>query len=228
MKLTLNKFKKILHLKKKFNFNDFDLITNYGLFSGDSNLYKILVLFNLIKEVQNIKGDIIELGVHNGNTSLLIKKILDIFKINKKLYLLDHFKGLTNFQKKDTLWSLRQRGKYVASKKKILSFINFFRFKKIFIIDKDAVLLKPNFFNHKVKFALAYFDMDLYLPTLKGLQAIDKNMNKGSYIVFDQGTKKNWAERLAINNFLKNNKKYKKIIINKKRQPDVFLKKIQN
>ena len=228
MNIKLNYYKKIIKLKKKFNFNDFDLITNYGLFSGDTNLFKTLTIYSLLMKTKLVKGEIIELGIHKGNTSLLIKKILDLFKINKKLYLLDHFKGLTNFQKKDTLWSLRQRGKYVGSKKKILSFINFFRFKKIFIIDKDAVLLKPNFFNHKVKFALAYFDMDLYLPTLKGLQAIDKNMNKGSYIVFDQGKKKNWAERLAINNFLKNNKKYKKIIINKKRQPDVFLKKIQN
>ena len=130
MKLTLNKFKKILQLKKKFNFNDFDLITNYGLFSGDSNLYKTLVIFSLIKEVKNIKGDIIELGVHNGNTSLLIKKILDIFKIKKKLYLLDHFKGLTNYHNKDTLWSLRQSGKYKGSKEKILSFIDFLNFKK--------------------------------------------------------------------------------------------------
>ena len=31
--------------------------------------------------------------------------------------------------------------------------------------------------------------MDLYVPTLKGLQSIDENMTKGSYIVFDEGIK---------------------------------------
>jgi len=40
MYLKLDKYKKILKFKKKFNFSDFDLITNYGLFSGDTNLFK--------------------------------------------------------------------------------------------------------------------------------------------------------------------------------------------
>ena len=36
--------------------------------------------------------------------------------------------------------------------------------------------------------------MDLYLPTLKGLEAIHKNMSKGGLIVFDEGNKKLWSE----------------------------------
>jgi hypothetical protein len=68
--------------------------------------------------------------------------------------------------------------------------------------------------------------MDLYLPTLKGLQAIDKNMSKGGFIVFDEGYKKLWSEMRAIKDFLKKNKQYRWILIDKKRQPDVILKKI--
>ena len=100
MNLELKKFRKIVSFKKKYKLTDFDLINNYGLFSGDTNLFKTLTIYKLIEQVRDVKGDIIELGVHNGNTSLLIKKILDIFNIKKKLYLLDHFKGLINFQKK--------------------------------------------------------------------------------------------------------------------------------
>ena len=77
----------------------------------------------MIEQVKDVKGDIIELGVHNGNTSLLIKKILDIFNIKKKLYLLDHFKGLINFQKKDTLLSKKHLGKYKGDKEKIKFFL---------------------------------------------------------------------------------------------------------
>ena len=47
-------------------------------------------------------------------------------------------------------------------------------------------------------------------------------------IVFDEGHNKLWSERFAIRDFLKKNKKYKKIFIDKKRQPDVILKKIKN
>ena len=95
------------------------------------------------------------------------------------------------------------------------------------MIPQDATSLQSGFFKNR-RFSLAFFDMDLYLPTLKGLQAIDKNMSKGGFIVLDEGRKKNWAERKAIKDFLKKNKKYRSILIdkNKKRQPDLILKKI--
>ena len=190
-------------------------------------MYKTLVIYDLIKETKNIKGDIIELGIDRGNTSLLIKKILDIFKINKKLYLLDHFKGLINYNdKKDTLRSKSFYGKYTTKKGQIVSFIEYFKFKKIKIINKDATKLLPGFFTSK--FSLAYFDMDLYMPTIKALQAIEENVVKGGYIVFDQGNKRLWSEKKAIKDFLNKNKKYKYISLNKNRQPDVILKKIRD
>lgn len=228
MKLKLKKYKKIINLIKKFNFNNFELITNYGLFSGDTNLFKTLKIYEILIQTKLIKGDIIEFGIHRGNTSLLIKKILQIFKIKKKLYLFDHFKGLIHYQKKDTEISKTLKGKYVGKKKDIQSFVKFFNFNNIKIIDKDATTLTPNFFNKNQKFSLAYFDMDLYLPTIKALNAIDKNISKGGYIVFDEGAKKFWSERIAIKEFLKENHKYSKIIIDKNRQPDVILKKISN
>ena len=227
MNLKKTKYKKILKLKKKFKFNDFDLITNYGLFSGDTNLFKTLTIYNILKQTASVKGDIIELGIHKGNTSLLIKKILEIFKIKKKLYLLDHFKGLIHYGKKDTQRSKIFRGQFVGKRYQIKYFLDFFNFKNIEIIDKDATTLEPGFFKKK-RFSLAYFDMDLYLPTLKGLESIDKNMSKGAYIVFDEGYKKLWSERIAIKEFLKKNKKYKWILIDKKKQPDVILKKIKS
>ena len=227
MNLSIKKYKQVIKLKKKNNFSDFDLITNYGLFSGDSNLYKTLIIFDLIKQTSKVKGDVIELGIHRGNTSLLIKKILNIFKIKKNLYLLDHFKGLIHYNKKDTKLSEKLKDKYVGKRKQIEQFIKFFNLKNIKIIDKDATTLKSSFF-HKKKFSLAYFDMDLYLPTLRALEAIDKSISVGGYIVFDEGNKKLWSEKLAIKDFLKRNKNYKKIAIDKVRQPDVVLKKIKN
>ena len=61
MKLKKPKYKKILKLKKKFRFTDFEFITNYGLFSGDTNLFKTLTIFDLVKQTESVKGDIIEL-----------------------------------------------------------------------------------------------------------------------------------------------------------------------
>lgn len=226
MNLKLKKYIKVLDLAKKNKITKFELITNYGLFSGDTNLFKTLTIYEVLKKIENVKGDIIELGIHKGNTSLLIKKIIDIFGIKKKIYLLDHFKGLIHYGPKDTKASKIHLGACHGEKKQIQSFINFFDFKNMSFIDKDATTLKEGFFGKK-KFAFAYFDMDLYLPTLKGLEAIHKNMSKGGLIVFDEGNKKLWSERFAIRDFLKKNRsKYKKITLSKKYAPDVVLQRI--
>lgn len=232
MKLELKKYRKITSLAKRYNFKEFDLITKYGLFSGNQNLFKTLTIFKLIDEVKKVKGDIIELGIFQGNTSLLIKKILDIFKIKKKLYLLDHFKGLKHFQKEDDNYSVRSYKKWtskdlVSPKNLVKKFLDFFNFKNVFFFNKDATTLDKNYFK-KYKFSLAYFDMDLYEPTLKGLIAIDNSIAKGGIIVFDEGHKKFWqGEKKAIKDFLKINKNYKYKLIDKRYQPDVVLKKIK-
>ena len=58
------------------------LITNYGLFSGSTNLYKTLKLIELVNSIVNVKGDIIEFGTHQGNTGFLIAKILKLPLLN--------------------------------------------------------------------------------------------------------------------------------------------------
>ena len=138
MNLTVKKYSKIVNLAKKNNFSIFEILTNYGLFSGDSNLFKTLKIFELINLTKNIKGDVIELGIHRGNTSLLIKKILDIYKIKKKLYLLDHFKGLVHYGKKDPKDSKKFYKKYKSSRKIINNFLKFFNLKNVFFINQDA------------------------------------------------------------------------------------------
>jgi hypothetical protein len=105
--------------------------------------------------------------------------------------------------------------------------LKFFNFKNYKIIDKDATTLNENFFKNK-KFCFVYFDMDLYEPTIRALESIKNNVVKNGIIVFDQGTVKAWGEKYAIQEFLKKNPNFKKILITKKHQPDVMLKKIKD
>ena len=225
--MNTKKYKNIKKLIKKYNFSKFNLISNYGLFSGDTNLFKTLTIYDIIKRVKNLNGDIIEFGVWNGNTSLLIKKILDIYKIKKRIYLFDHFKGLQNFHRKDALNASKNKNMYRGNKKILKYFVKFFSLKKISIIDKDANELKKGYFKNK-KFCLVLLDVDLYKPTLKILQSVETNICKNGLIVFDEGNSKWWpSERKAISEFLKKSKiKYKKELVPFARQPDVILKKI--
>lgn len=226
MIINTRNYKKIIKYKNKYKFSDFDLISNYGLFSGDTNLFKTLTVFEILMSLKDKRGDIIEFGVHNGNNSILIKKILDIYKIKKKLYLVDHFKGLIHFIKnKDPKKSLIFKNKYAGKLNILKSFISFFKFKNIFIIKKDVTNIKNDFFKNKI-FCLAYFDLDLYLPTKKTLSIIKKKIIKNGLIVFDQGNKDMWGEKKAIKEFLQENKNFKLIKIPFSRQPDIILKKI--
>ena len=226
--VEVNKYKKILKIIKKNQISNFELITNYGLYSGDNNLFKTLTIYDLVKSIKRTKGDIIEFGVWRGNTSILIKKILDIFKIKKNVYLFDHYKGLVHFNKKDTNYPTKWKNHYVGNKKFISEIIKFFNLKKIHLIDKDATKLNENFFKNK-KFCLAIIDVDLYEPTKKILNSINKNMSKNGLIIFDEGNDKNFpGEAKAMEEFLKENKKrYIKKFIPFSRQPDVVLQRIK-
>jgi hypothetical protein len=221
------KYKKIINIINNYKISKFELISNYGLYSGDTNLFKTLTIYDIVKRIKNIKGDIIEFGVWKGNTSFLIKKILDVYKIKKKIYLFDHFKGLIHFTKNDSKKGLIFRNKYIGNKKLIKEIIKFFNFKKIYIIDKDATELTEKFFTGK-KFSLVIMDVDLYEPSIKILNSIEKNLSRKGLIVFDEGNSKIWSgEKKAMDNFLKKyEKKYKKEFIPYARQPDVILKKI--
>jgi len=222
-----NQYKKILALISNDEYSKFDLITNYGLFSGSTNLYKTLKIYELIVSIEKVKGDIIEFGTHRGNTGILIAKILKLKNIKKKVFLFDSFKGLQNFNTKDDLKKKIHKGTYKGDLKKIRNIIKFFKLDNIKIIKGDAMNISQNFFSKKV-FSLMYFDMDLYNPTINILNKINtkKNLSKFSKIIFDEGNSIYWkGEKRASNEFyIKNKKKFSKIIFSKSPyQPDVVL-----
>ena len=221
--MNSNKYKKITKLTKRHNFSDFDLISNFGLTIGDRNIFKIFTIYEILKKVSKIKGEIIEFGVWRGNNDFMIKKMSDFLKLKKKIFLFDHFKGLRHYSIKDPKESKKFFQKYSSNKKVILEFKKFFNFKKFEIIDKNACDISENFLNKKLSFV--YMDMDLYKPTINALNSIEHLISKNGCILFDQGNKKLWAgEGRAIKDFLKiHKKKYKMHILTNNKQPDVLL-----
>ena len=93
-----------------------------------------------------------------------------------------------------------------------------------------GAILKKEIFETKKTFIHAHPGK---LPEFKGSTTIyyslliEKNISVGGLIVFDEGHKKIWSARLAVKDFLKGKKNYKKIIIDKRRQPDIVLKKLK-
>ena len=181
-------------------------------------------MYELIKQVKYVKGDIIEFGVWNGNNLILIKKITDYLKLKKSVFGYDWFKGLKKFSKFDKKINKK---KYKGKKNIILEIIRFFNLNKIYLIDDDVINFSKHFKSSK-KFSLIYLDLDLFSPTIHLLNIINKNLEKNGLIVFDQANKKEWpGENKAMKIFYsKNKKKYKQIILNRNFSPDIVLKKI--
>ncbi len=233
-KLKPKKYKKIaINYNKKIS-KEF-VLKNWGLFSGDKSFYRTLKLFQLISQIQKIKGDVVEFGIWNGNNLLTIKKILDFLKSNKKLYGYDHFKGLKNPHRKDKYFSKSDIGSYAGDKKLINYLIKFFRLKNIEIIEADIMNLEKKLINFK-KISFIYIDCDLYEPTLKILKLLAPKISKGGIVAFDQGNNirnlpwhgKTWTgETEALNEFLLlNKKKFKKTLFRKGYNPEVILTKL--
>lgn len=212
-KLKTKKYFKILKYSKKFD-KKF-ILKNFGLFLGDKTTFRFFSIFEIIKRIKLIKGDIVEFGVWNGNNLLVIKKISEYLNINKDIIGYDHFQGMP----------FSTDGNYFSGDKKVLEyFIKFFKFKKVKLIDDDF----NNIHRYKKKIkkiSFAYVDCDLYEETLKILNFIDHKITKGGIIAFDEAlrnTKK--GEAKALKEFYQTRKKKYKLIKRLKfYQPDILL-----
>ena len=71
---------------------------------GNKSFYRFLKLSEILLKTKNVKGDIIEFGIWNGNNLFTIKKISDYYDLKKKymvLIILVVFQILQNLKKKD-------------------------------------------------------------------------------------------------------------------------------
>ncbi len=196
------------------------ILKNFGMMVGDKSFYKMLICFELLKETKKIKGDIVEFGVWNGNNLLTLKKIIDFLNIRKKVIGYDNFIG---FQDQKNII-----GKHAGNLKLLKFIIKFFKLKNIKIIKDDILKLKKYQKNFK-KLSFIYIDCDYYDATKIILDKLSKKLSIGGIIVFDEGIiGQKTEEPKALRDFLKHNRSfYKKILLKKNYQPDVYLKKIR-
>ncbi len=220
-KLSSGKYLNVINLKKNLK-NEF-ILKNFGSFVGDKSLFKFLTCYELLKKVKDVKGDIIEFGVWNGNNLLGIKKIHDYLKLNKKIIGYDHFKGMP-INSRDF-----KRNSFTGDLNFLKKIIKFYNFKNIKLINDDILNLDIHLKKFK-KLSFIYIDCDLYSTTEKILKLLSTRMSKGGLIVFDEGNLdlKKSGESRALKEFLIDNRKnFKKKYLKKNYQPDVYLEKIK-
>jgi len=218
-------YSKKLNSKKYFNIlnNKFSkkfILENFGMLIGDKSMYRLMKLSEILKEIKNVKGDIIEFGIWNGNNLFSIKKMIDFYKINKKIYGFDNFSGFPNPQK----LKKKVKGKYIGRPQLIKKIISFFKLKKIHIINDDIMNLS-DYLKKFNRISFMYIDCNVYEVVEKILNEMNNKISSGGIIAFDEARNKfNTDEGRAMMKFYKENKKnYKLIKLNPNYQPNAIL-----
>jgi O-methyltransferase len=180
-----------------------------------------------VERCKNIRGDVCEFGVAQGETSALIAN--EITGGNKTIHLFDSFQGLPTptekDQLKDDIFSLGTMGAYagkmacaekmVRARLEAISFpLNRVRIHRGFI---DQVLRNDSTLPTHVNFA--YVDFDFYDPIRQALDFLHRTTSAGSIIIVDDYNFFSTGVKHAVDEFL--SEKNLKELTYEKRVPEL-------
>jgi hypothetical protein len=174
---------------------DVEKLDNLHLFIPRVILSRILAINFLYQKIISNSGIILEFGCRfGGNLALYnnLRGIYEPYNYTRKIIGFDTFNGFPEVTEIDNI----EKGayglfdNYETMLNSILSIHNqnspIGHIEKNLLIKGDINITLPEFLSENARnFALVYFDMDLYQPTIKCLELIQPYISKGSIIVFD-------------------------------------------
>ncbi|MCB0478131.1 MAG: crotonobetainyl-CoA--carnitine CoA-transferase [Crocinitomicaceae bacterium] len=191
-------------LKELFDQNPIfedEKVNQVGLFQKRQELSKVLFFNEIYDQIKDVHGVIMEFGVRWGqNLSTLnnLRGIYEPFNHSRKIIGFDTFEGFSQVSGEDGDHDYNKEGafnvsenyeEYLAQVLRChenecpLSHIN----KNILIKGDATQTLKKYLEEHsETIIAFAYFDFDIYKPTLECLKMIQPYLTKGSVIGFDE------------------------------------------
>lgn len=177
------------------------LLENLGLFLTARNLSRILFMQHIYEKIVSVPGIVIDFGTRWGQNMALFatfRGMYDPFHRHRKLVAFDTFTGFPSVAAEDGVSDLMKVGnrsvtddyeKYLTRLMEIHEGLNpLGHIKKFELVQGDATITTPKYLenNPETIVALAYFDFDLYEPTMKCLEAIKPRLVKGSVLGFDE------------------------------------------
>ena len=189
---------KLYKLFKERPMSDEDLLVNLYMYMRSGSLAKLLFLNEMYQMILKLPGSVFEFGVWMGASTVAIENLRAIYEPynhQRKIVAFDTFSGYEGIGCEDVRSSIISEGVYTVAdgyEKYLSDLLDYHEeenvmahVKKHTIVKGDASVTCPEFLdkNPHVLVALAYFDMALYEPTLKCLEAIKPRLIKGSVIV---------------------------------------------
>ena len=204
----------ILELFKDTPIPDDEILVNLGAYLRSTQLAKILYLNELYQLIERVPGIVVEFGVWWGaNLALLesFRSVYEPYNWTRKVVGFDTFEGYPQVGERDGSSRYAAVGGYTVSEDyeryldrllaaheadNVMSHIQKYELVRGDVTETVDAYLEAN---PQTVIALAYFDLALYEPTLKCLQAIRPYLARGSVIAMDElGSKDFPGETVAF------------------------------
>ena len=174
---------------------------NFPKYVRRQNLTRFMALYEIFKRVLNVKGSIVECGVHQGfgiMTWAKLSAILEPTNLTRRIYGFDTFEGFPSLAEQDrsTFSEHVKTGELAAgSYDEIMELSDIHdstRFlghiPKVKLVKGDASETIPTFVaeHPHLVVSLLFLDFDLYEPTKAALEQFLPRMPKGAVVAFDE------------------------------------------
>ena len=192
--------KKLLDLFKRCPIPEEQLLVNLGLYIRSSVLAKFLYINELYQKIIHIPGIIMEFGCWWGQNLALfesLRAIYEPYNYTRKIVGFDTFTGYTSISPKDGKSELVKEGGYSTTEnyeEYLAQLLDYHEqenpmshIKKYELVKGDTITIEKYLEEHpETIIALAYFDLGLYKPTKKCMEAIKPHLIRGSVIAMDE------------------------------------------
>lgn len=183
-------------------------LANFSKYVRRQTIARFLAQIEIFKLQLQVKGSIVECGVHHGGGVLTWAKLsstLEPYNYHRKIIGFDTFEGFPHVAPIDTVNTPNVKVGMFAEDYSIYEeltecvkeydenrFIN--QIPKIELVKGDANLTIPDYIekNPHLLISLLYLDFDIYEPTVMALKNLLPRMPKGAVVAFDEINNSDW------------------------------------
>jgi hypothetical protein len=167
------------------------------------DLPKFLAHYELFKQVVDLPGCVVELGVFRGRSFFTWSNLMETFcpgDRSRMVFGFDHFEGLIDFTERDGAmddrpYAEKVQGGWKATREEIETLVELHNLDNLIPGSKRCELVAGNIretiprflqLHPGLRISLLHFDVDLYEPTYFGLEALYPLVVPGGVVCFDE------------------------------------------
>ena len=188
-------------------------LENFPKYVRRQHLKRFLTLYEIYKNLLNVKGSIVELGVFRGfslTSWAKLSAIMEPENLIRKIYGFDTYEGFPKIHEKDKNSNYNHEvGHFYTNVHEELTALNdafnkdrfLGHVNKVELVKGDCTKTIPEFLekNPHLLIGMLFIDLDLYEPTKFALEHFLPRMHKGSILAFDELDNPQWpGETIAL------------------------------